>query len=66
MNWDEIEGQGKEIRGEAKRQWGRLTEDDLARIEGTRDKLIGALQERYGRTKEEAEREVEDWLSRVA
>lgn len=66
MNWDEIEGQWKEIRGEAKRQWGKLTEDDLARIEGNRDKLIGALQERYGRTKEEAEREVEDWLSRVA
>lgn len=66
MNWDEIEGQWKEIRGEAKRQWGKLTEDDLARIEGNRDKLIGALQKRYGRTKEEAEREVEDWLSRVA
>lgn len=61
MNWDRIKGQWKEVQGEAKRQWGKLTDDDLTRIEGDRDKLVGAVQERYGRSKDEAEREVDQW-----
>ncbi len=61
MNWDTIKGQWKQIRGEAKSQWGKLSDDDLTRIEGDRDKLLGAVQERYGRTKDEARREVDAW-----
>jgi uncharacterized protein YjbJ (UPF0337 family) len=49
------------MQGEAKRQWGKLTDDDLRTIEGDRDKLVGAIQEKYGRSKEDAEREVDDW-----
>jgi uncharacterized protein YjbJ (UPF0337 family) len=64
MNWDRIKGQWKEVRGEAKRQWGKLTDDDLTRIEGDRDKLVGAVQEQYGRSKDEAEREVDEWQAR--
>jgi uncharacterized protein YjbJ (UPF0337 family) len=63
MNWDMIKGQWKQARGEAKRQWGKLTDDDLTRIEGDRDKLVGAVQERYGRSREDAEREVDRWQS---
>ena len=66
MNWDTIKGQWKEMTGDAKRQWGKLTDDDLTRIDGDRDKLVGAVQKNYGKSKEEAEREVDDWQRRHA
>jgi uncharacterized protein YjbJ (UPF0337 family) len=58
MNADTLKGQWKQIRGEIKKWWGDLTDDDLERIEGDRDKLVGRLQERYGYTRENAEAEV--------
>lgn len=61
MNWDEVKGRWKQMQGDAKRQWGKLTDDDLTRAEGDRDKLVGIIQERYGKTKEEAERELDEW-----
>ncbi|MBI6629409.1 CsbD family protein [Pontibaca salina] len=61
MNWDEVKGKWNQIKGEAKAKWGELTNDDLDKIEGNRDKLIGTIQERYGKSKEEAEREVDEW-----
>lgn len=61
MNWDQIKGQWKQLKGEAKNQWGALTDDDLARAEGDRDLLVGRIQERYGIAKEEAMRQVDDW-----
>jgi uncharacterized protein YjbJ (UPF0337 family) len=64
MNWDTIKGRWKEMQGDAKRQWGKLTDDDLMRIEGNRDKLVGAVQKQYGRSKDEVEREVDEWQSR--
>lgn len=65
MNWDQIKGNWKQFTGKAKQQWGRLTDDDLTRIEGHRDELVGRIQESYGVTKEEAERQVNDWTSRL-
>ena len=59
MNSDTLKGQWKQMRGEVKKWWGDLTDDDLDRIEGERDKLIGRLQERYGYTREKAEAEVD-------
>ena len=59
MNWDVIEGKWKQFKGEAQVQWGKLTNDDLDRIEGNRDKLVGAIQERYGIEKDEAEKQVD-------
>jgi len=50
-------GKWKQFRGEIKRKWAKLTDDDLLRIEGDYDKLVGALQERYGKSAEEADRE---------
>jgi uncharacterized protein YjbJ (UPF0337 family) len=61
MNWDEIKGNWKQFKGQAKVQWGKLTDDDLTRVEGNRDILVGRIQERYGIAKEEARRQVETW-----
>lgn len=61
MNWDQITGNWKQVQGEAKQQWGKLTDDDLTVAEGKRDVLAGKIQERYGTTKEEAERQLDDW-----
>jgi uncharacterized protein YjbJ (UPF0337 family) len=61
MNWDIAGGNWKQFKGKVKEQWGSLTDDDIARIEGKRDQLVGRVQERYGIAKDEAERQVKDW-----
>jgi uncharacterized protein YjbJ (UPF0337 family) len=61
MNWDRIEGQWKQLKGKAIQKWGKLTDDDLDVIEGKRENLVGRVQELYGKRKDEAEREVDDW-----
>ncbi len=61
MNWDQVKGNWKQIKGEVQRQWGKLTDDDLAQIRGEREVLVGRLQERYGFAKAEAERRLEAW-----
>jgi uncharacterized protein YjbJ (UPF0337 family) len=65
MNWDQIEGKWKQIKGSAKQQWGKLTDDDLDFISGSKDKLIGRLQERYGIQKEDAQARATAWLDSV-
>lgn len=62
MNWDQIEGQWTQMKGTVKEKWGKLTDDDLDRIAGKRDQMIGVLQERYGWEKEQAQRELDDWV----
>jgi len=64
MNWDQIEGNWKQFKGRAKQQWGKLTDDDLERLAGTRDELIGKVQERYGYQRDQAEREVDAAVGR--
>ena len=59
MNKDILQGKWRQMRGEMKKWWGQLTDDELDKIEGDRDKLIGLLQERYGYTKEKAEEELD-------
>jgi uncharacterized protein YjbJ (UPF0337 family) len=61
MNKDEASGNWKQFKGKMKDKWGKLTDDDMQVIEGKRDQLVGKIQERYGSTKDEAEREVSDW-----
>ncbi len=56
---DVLKGQWKQMRGQVKNWWGKLTDNDLERIQGNRDKLVGALQERYGYTQLQAEQEVD-------
>lgn len=62
MDWNQVQGQWKQIKGKAKVKWGKLTDDEIDVIEGRRDQLIGKIQQRYGVKKEEAERQVDDWL----
>jgi uncharacterized protein YjbJ (UPF0337 family) len=63
MNDDVFKGQWRQMRGSLKSWWGRLTDDDLEEIGGQKDKLVGLVQERYGQTRDEAERDVERRLS---
>jgi uncharacterized protein YjbJ (UPF0337 family) len=57
MNQDTLQGQWKQLRGKAKEKWSKLTDDDLTAMEGKSDQAIGRLQERYGYTRERAEKE---------
>jgi uncharacterized protein YjbJ (UPF0337 family) len=60
MNSDIFKGQWKQIKGTVKSKWSKLTEDDLLKVEGRRDQLVGAIQERYGIAKDDAERQLTD------
>jgi len=61
MDWDQVKGKWKQMKGSAKTRWGKLTDDDLDVIAGKRDQLIGRIQERYGIAKDEAQHQVDEW-----
>ena len=63
-NQETMKGKWNQLKGEARQQWGKLTDDDIERIAGDKDKLVGKLQERYGYEKEEAKKEVDEWERR--
>jgi uncharacterized protein YjbJ (UPF0337 family) len=63
MNRDTFKGQWKQIKGEVKRRWGMLTDDEVDQIDGNFDKLVGRIQERYGYQKEQAERELNEFIT---
>lgn len=65
MNQDIIKGKWKQLAGTAKVQWNKLTDDDLGVADGHREYLVGKLQERYGWAKDEAEKQVKDFESRL-
>ena len=61
MNWDQIEGKWKQMKGSVRQRWAKLTDDDLELIAGKRDEFAGRLQERYGIAKDEADRQLDEW-----
>jgi uncharacterized protein YjbJ (UPF0337 family) len=61
MNSDQFEGKWKQLKGSVKQRWAKLTDDDLAYIGGKKDQLVSPLQERYGITREQAQREADEW-----
>ncbi|BES73159.1 CsbD family protein [Marinobacter nanhaiticus D15-8W] len=61
MNWDKIEGNWKQMKGDVKTRWGKLTDDQLDVIDGKREKLAGQLQESYGIGREEAEQQIKEF-----
>ena len=61
MNNQTLKGEWNQLKGSVKQKWADLTDDDLTHIEGDRDKLVGRIQERYGHSKEDAERDVDEW-----
>jgi uncharacterized protein YjbJ (UPF0337 family) len=62
MDWDEIGAKWMQLKGSVKQHWGKFTDDDLDYVAGTRDRLIGRLQEKYGITTQEAERQADEWF----
>ncbi|MEX1022891.1 MAG: CsbD family protein [Dehalococcoidia bacterium] len=66
MNWDQIQGKWSQARGQAKERWGELTDDDLDRVDGMKDQLVGRIQERYGIAKEEAEQQADEFASSLS
>lgn len=59
--WDQVEGNWNQFAGKVKQRWGKLTDDDVAVINGKRQELVGKIQERYGVAKKEAEKQVDEW-----
>ena len=66
MNWTQLEGQWHQLTGQVKSTWGKLTDDDLQNVAGKKDQLVGKVQERYGVLKEDAEKQVDQWMAKVA
>lgn len=62
MNWDQVEGNWKQLKGKAQAKWGDMTDDEWHSAAGRREQLVGIVQEKYGKAKEEAEREVDGWM----
>ena len=65
MNWDTVKGDWKQLSGKIKTQWGKLTDDELTKINGNREQLEGKLQSHYGYAKDKAKQEVDDWCRRT-
>ena len=64
-NWDKVGGKWKQFVGEVKKQWGDLTDDELLEINGNREILAGKIQEKYGVTKDEANKQIDEWAEKL-
>lgn len=64
MNTDTLKGKWKQLKGEVKERWGKLTDDEILRTEGDLEQLQGKIQERYGYSKDKAKQEVDDFMRR--
>ena len=65
MDWNRIEGNWKQIKGQVKEKWGKLTDDELDKINGRREQLEGRIQERYGIAKGQAKKDVDAWYNTI-
>jgi len=65
MTDQRVTGVWHQIKGRAKQQWGKLTDDDLKQLEGHAERLAGKLQERYGLARAEAERQATEFRTRM-
>lgn len=65
MNWQQVEGNWMQIKGRVKQRWGKLTNDDLDAIDGKREELLGRIQEREGVAREQAERQVDEFVRKL-
>jgi uncharacterized protein YjbJ (UPF0337 family) len=64
-SWNEIAGKWKQFGGEAKKQWGKFTDDELLEVNGDREILSGKIQEKYGIAKEHADRQIDKWADKL-
>jgi uncharacterized protein YjbJ (UPF0337 family) len=65
MNWDRVQGEWQALRAQVKSKWAKLTDDDLKMISAKKDALVGKIQERYGILRDEAEKQVDDWIAKI-
>lgn len=65
MNWDQVQGQMKQVSGKIKEKWAKLTDDDLMLLSGKKEVFLGKFQERTGLAKEEAEKQFESFISKL-
>jgi uncharacterized protein YjbJ (UPF0337 family) len=66
MNDDILKGKWAQLKGTIKEQWGKLTDDEIDALDGRREQLVGKIQERYGIAKDQASRDVDNWLNNTA
>ncbi len=66
MNWDQIDGQWHQVKGGIQARWGKLTDRDVQAIEGKKEVLLGVIQQRYGVLEEEAEKQADEWIAKLA
>jgi uncharacterized protein YjbJ (UPF0337 family) len=64
-SWEQVAGRWKHFSGDVKRKWGKLTDDELTQVNGRREVLAGKLQEKYGIAKEEANKQIDEWASKL-
>lgn len=65
MNWTQVESKWDQLKGRARSEWGKLTDDDMTNLGGKKDQLLGKIVERYGIAKEQAELQIDRWLERL-
>jgi uncharacterized protein YjbJ (UPF0337 family) len=63
--WDKLKGNWKQFTGSVRQRWGELTDDEVAQVEGKREQLAGKIQEKYGVTREEANRQIDEWADEM-
>jgi uncharacterized protein YjbJ (UPF0337 family) len=61
VNWDIIKGNWTQLKGKAREQWGDLTDDEFDKVAGEKDQFVGMLQTKYGKSRDETERDVDHW-----
>ena len=66
MNWDVVQGKWKQLKGEARKQWGKITDSEWDELGGNKDKFLGKLQERYGWSKDEAQQRADDYFDNLS
>jgi uncharacterized protein YjbJ (UPF0337 family) len=64
MNSDTLQGEWHQLKGKVKAQWGRLTDDQIDEVNGNVEVLAGHVQKAYGLSRDEAEKNVDDWAHR--
>ncbi len=66
MKQDILKGKWKQLKGQAQKKWGKLTDDELDQIQGNKDMLIGKLQEKYGYTRDQAQQQIDQWMQEAS
>lgn len=66
MNWDQIKGKWTQFTGKAREEWGELTDNEIQEAKGDREQMLGLIQEKYGRTREEADQELSRWQTKLS